>query len=225
MHPQKVWPMEPAPWGPPCWLGPNPIFFLCVFFGAAPEVYGGSQARGLIRATAAGLHHSHSNVRSLTHWVRPEIEPMSSWILVGFVNFWASVGAPRFISFTFVLVLLPALAWFSIMMLNRSGQSRYHCCQFKGRAFNIALLGMMRLGFYTTWCVCWIFCTPSIKFRKLLFIHTLLVQTLKKHSIELCWTFFLHLLRWLWFFLFHYYGWITLTDFWIFSFFSFCGSS
>ena len=26
--------------------------------------YGGSQGRGLIGATAAGLHHSHSNVRS-----------------------------------------------------------------------------------------------------------------------------------------------------------------
>jgi len=26
--------------------------------------YGGSQARGLIRAIAAGLHHSHSNARS-----------------------------------------------------------------------------------------------------------------------------------------------------------------
>ena len=26
--------------------------------------YGGSQARGLIGAVAAGLHHSHSNARS-----------------------------------------------------------------------------------------------------------------------------------------------------------------
>ena len=29
--------------------------------------YGGSQARGLIRATAAGLHHSHSNTKSKPH--------------------------------------------------------------------------------------------------------------------------------------------------------------
>ena len=33
-------------------------------FRAAPAAYGGSQARGPIRATAAGLHHSHSNVGS-----------------------------------------------------------------------------------------------------------------------------------------------------------------
>ena len=38
--------------------------FLLVFFRAAPVAYGGSQAMGLIRATAAGLHHSHSNIRS-----------------------------------------------------------------------------------------------------------------------------------------------------------------
>ena len=35
-----------------------------LFFRAAPAAYGDSQARGLIRATAAGLHHSHSNARS-----------------------------------------------------------------------------------------------------------------------------------------------------------------
>ena len=38
-------------------------FFLFSFllFRAAPEAYGASQARGLIRATAASLYHSHSN--------------------------------------------------------------------------------------------------------------------------------------------------------------------
>ena len=35
-----------------------------------PEACGGSQARGWIRATAAGLHHSHSNARSEPH-LRP----------------------------------------------------------------------------------------------------------------------------------------------------------
>ena len=34
------------------------------FFRAPPATYGGSQARGPIGATAASLHHSHSNVRS-----------------------------------------------------------------------------------------------------------------------------------------------------------------
>ena len=55
-----------------------------------------------LRATAASLHHSHNNLGSklhsrptspltatpdpLTHWSRPGIEPVSSWILVGFVT-------------------------------------------------------------------------------------------------------------------------------------------
>jgi len=34
---------------------------------AAPTAYGVSQARSQIRAIAAGLHHSHSNARFLTH--------------------------------------------------------------------------------------------------------------------------------------------------------------
>ena len=40
------------------------FFFLsfCLFWGrAAPAAYGGSQARGLIRAIGTGLHQSHSN--------------------------------------------------------------------------------------------------------------------------------------------------------------------
>ena len=47
---------------------------------------GSSQARGQIRAAAAGLHYSSGNARSLTHCARPGIEPVSSWILVKFIT-------------------------------------------------------------------------------------------------------------------------------------------
>ena len=41
------------------------FFFFCFgLFRAVPAAYGGSQARDLIGAVAAGLHHSHSNVGS-----------------------------------------------------------------------------------------------------------------------------------------------------------------
>ena len=71
--------------------------FIFVFFAislATPMAYGGSQARGRIRAVAAGHIWStsatytiaHSNTRSLTHWVRPDIELSSFCILVGFVS-------------------------------------------------------------------------------------------------------------------------------------------
>ena len=43
------------------------FFFFCCLFAfsrAAPVACGGSQARGLIGAIAAGLHQSHSNAGS-----------------------------------------------------------------------------------------------------------------------------------------------------------------
>ena len=46
------------------------LLFFWSFSMAAPAAYGGSQARGSIGTTAAGLHHSHSNTGSLLH-LRP----------------------------------------------------------------------------------------------------------------------------------------------------------
>ena len=40
------------------------FFFLFCLFRAEPKAYGGSQARGLNGAVAAGLCHSHDNARS-----------------------------------------------------------------------------------------------------------------------------------------------------------------
>ena len=56
--------------------------------------YGGSWARDLIGAAAAGLHDSHSNTGSLTHWARPGIEPATSCFLVGFVSDTPRRGTP-----------------------------------------------------------------------------------------------------------------------------------
>ena len=66
----------------------NFIFIIIVsqlFFlgGCSGSAYGSSQARSQIKAAAAGLRHSHSNTRSLTHWAGPRIKPMPSWFLVG----------------------------------------------------------------------------------------------------------------------------------------------
>ena len=46
------------------------LFFVFCLFRATPTAYGGSQARAPIGATAAGLHHSHSNARS-----EPRLQP------------------------------------------------------------------------------------------------------------------------------------------------------
>ena len=58
----------------------------CCHFRAALVAHGGFQARDWIGAVPAGLRHGHSNAGSLTHWVRPGIEPMSSWMLVRFIS-------------------------------------------------------------------------------------------------------------------------------------------
>ena len=51
----------------------NYFLFFFFFWGlfaiswSVPTAYGGSQTSGLIRAVAAGLHHSHSNAGSKPH--------------------------------------------------------------------------------------------------------------------------------------------------------------
>ena len=53
------------------------VLFCFCLFRAVPEAYGGSQARGLIRAVAVGLHHSHSKARSEPH-LRPTPQLMAT---------------------------------------------------------------------------------------------------------------------------------------------------
>ena len=101
--------------------------FFSVFLGLHP--CGGFQAKGQIRAVAAGLHHSHSNARSelclwptpqftgntgsLTHWAWPGIEPTSSRILVRFVTTELQQELPHM---SFHLIGIP----FSLLSLGHS---------------------------------------------------------------------------------------------------------
>ena len=67
------------------WASVFSILFCCSCFvlfllvRATPKAYGGSQARGLIGATAVGLHHSHSNAGSQLHssWQCRILNPLS----------------------------------------------------------------------------------------------------------------------------------------------------
>jgi len=59
----------------------NLLFSFVFFLRATPVAKASSQARAWIRALAAGLHHNHCNMGSLTHWARPGSTPSSSWIL------------------------------------------------------------------------------------------------------------------------------------------------
>ena len=81
----------------------HPILVFFCFFRAAPVTYESSQAWCWIGAAAAALYHSHSHTRSLTHWTRPGIKPASSWILVGFLTHWATIGTLTHLHFEFQL--------------------------------------------------------------------------------------------------------------------------
>ena len=67
-------------------LGQNNFFCLFFFLGLYPCHMEVPRLGGLIGAVATSLQHSHSNARSLSHWVRPGIEPTTSWFLVRFVS-------------------------------------------------------------------------------------------------------------------------------------------
>ena len=100
-------PQESVSWIYPSRLRPESIiiFFLLCFclFRAVPPTYGSSQARQGsnwsyscrptpqpqqrgIQATSVTYNTAHSNTGSLTHCLRPGMEPASSGILVGFVT-------------------------------------------------------------------------------------------------------------------------------------------
>ena len=70
--------MEVPNWSCSCWPAPQ------------PQQYG-------IRALSSNYTTAHRNARSLTHWARPGIEPVSSWILIGIVNHWAMKGTPKLV--------------------------------------------------------------------------------------------------------------------------------
>ena len=75
------------------------FIYLFIYLLATLAAYGGSQARGLIGSTTVSLCESHSNARSLTHWVGPGIEPVTSWVPSQIRFCCATAGMPYFYSF------------------------------------------------------------------------------------------------------------------------------
>ena len=77
-----------------CFLGPHPGHMEIPRLGVQSELqlsdYVPQPQQCQIWAVSATCTTAHSNSRSLTHWAKPGIEPASSWILVRFVNHWAT---------------------------------------------------------------------------------------------------------------------------------------
>ena len=78
-------------------------FFVCLFVFLGPNPWHMEVPRLRVELELHDLHHSHNNARSkprlrptyttahgnvgsLTHWARPAIEPISSWIQIGFLT-------------------------------------------------------------------------------------------------------------------------------------------
>ena len=64
------------------------VFFILLFFFLGPNLWHMevSILEVELELQLSDYARAHSKARSLTHWARPEIEPTSSWILVGFVS-------------------------------------------------------------------------------------------------------------------------------------------
>ena len=79
-------------------------------------VYGGSQATAQIRATAAGLRHSHSNVGSLTplNEARGQTHNIMDASQIHF--HWAMMGTPKL-----WFLILYILEYFKIVLSSISG--------------------------------------------------------------------------------------------------------
>ena len=81
-----------------CVLGPHPWHMEISRLGVKLKL----QLPAFATATAMpDLRHSatsttdHRNSRYFIHWARPEIKPTSSWIRIGSIACWATMGTPR----------------------------------------------------------------------------------------------------------------------------------
>ena len=62
--------------------------------------------------------------RSLTHWARPGIEPTSSWMLVGFVNCWATMGSLKIPLIR--LLVVQTLKYWTFSRITTYSTKRWH---------------------------------------------------------------------------------------------------
>ena len=104
------------------------LFFFFLLFSAAPLAYESSQARGPIRAVAAGLHHNHSNSRSeLPLWPTPPTPQVTASQILNLLSKardqTCNLKVPRRIRFHWAMTGMPLLD-FSF------SSSALHCLNF-----------------------------------------------------------------------------------------------
>ena len=91
-----------------------------------------------IQATSVTFSTAHGNAGFLTQWLRPGIEPTSSWILVGFITPWATVRTPWRWGFKFPVCQL--YFWYNDIWIMTFIISRVSGCQGPGNSWSSAFL-------------------------------------------------------------------------------------
>ena len=96
---------------------------------------------------------AHANTGSLTHWARPGIEPVSSWMLVGFLSHWAMMGTPIFLFLMteqfYIVYMLPLfnqiifslfICWWTWSLFPCFGYYKYCCNEHEGADISLTKL-------------------------------------------------------------------------------------
>ena len=154
------------------------VYIYFVFLGLHLAAYGGSQARGPIGTVAAGLgtistasatyNTAHGKTLSITHWVRPGIEPVSSQILLRLISAdpWRElriyifclysirflVSIPSIVEFKYFGNISPLLAIFFccsltlVIMFSNSFWKFFFFAKQKSFYFHV-----LKIIFYFTW--------------------------------------------------------------------------
>ena len=102
-----------------------------------------------IRAVSMSYTTAHGNAGSSTHWERPGIEPVSSRILVGFVNHWATTVTPSFLFLFFLFLGLQLPAYTTAMATPDPSHIYSHTRSFT----HWARPGMEAAS---SWTLCWV---------------------------------------------------------------------
>ena len=71
-----------------------------------------------IQAASVTYTTAHGNPKSLTHWARPDTEPASSWMLVRFVNRWATIGTPEIYFNIYILISHAFLILYLLILIS-----------------------------------------------------------------------------------------------------------
>ena len=96
-----------------------------------------------IRAMSVTYTTGHSNAGSLTHWAGPGIEPASSWMLVMFINHWATMGTPQITNF------LGVKFFFKSTLMIGIGACFKHTCLAKWKVDNSMAVFPLQIFYYT----------------------------------------------------------------------------